>query len=58
MAESAGPESGEGGGSEVAEPRMLGGVDIGLGGGEAWRRRFVRREAKKAGCHTLLEIGT
>lgn len=27
---------------------MLGGVDIGLDGGEACRRRFVRREAKKA----------
>jgi hypothetical protein len=27
---------------------MLGGVDIGLEGGEAWRRRLVLREAKKA----------
>jgi hypothetical protein len=27
---------------------MLGGVDIGLEGGEVERRMFVRREAKKA----------
>jgi len=27
---------------------MLGGVDIGLEGGEVERRRLVRREAKKA----------
>ena len=45
---SEGPERGEGGGREVRELRMLGGVDIGLEGGEAWRRRLVRREAKKA----------
>lgn len=32
---SEGPDKGEGGGSEVREPRMLGGVDIGLEGGEA-----------------------
>jgi hypothetical protein len=43
-----GPERGEGGGSEVIDPRILGGVDIGLEGGEAWRRRFVRRDAKNA----------
>lgn len=42
------PERGEGGGREVAEARILGGVDIGLDGGEAWRRKLVRREAKKA----------
>lgn len=46
---SAGPDKGEGGGRDVIDPRMLGGVDIGLDGGEAWRRRFVRSEAKKAG---------
>ena len=27
---------------------MEGGVDMGLGGGEALRRKFVRRDAKKA----------
>ena len=43
-----GPDKGEGGGSEVMDPRMLGGVDIGLEGGEACRRRLVRREAKNA----------
>lgn len=46
--ESAGADRGEGGGSEAAEPRMLGGVDIGLGGGEACSRKLVRSEAKKA----------
>lgn len=46
---SEGPDKGEGGGREVMDPCILGGVDIGLEGGEAWRRRFVRREAKNAG---------
>jgi len=46
---SEGPDKGEGGGREAVEPRMLGGVDIGLEGGEVERRRLVRREAKKAG---------
>ena len=44
-----GKDSGEGGGRrEEVEPLMLGGVDIGLEGGEVERRMFVRREAKKA----------
>ena len=44
-----GNDSGEGGGRrEEVEPLMLGGVDIGLEGGKVERRRFVRREAKKA----------
>lgn len=30
------------------DARMDGGVDTGLSGGEALRRRLVRREAKKA----------
>jgi hypothetical protein len=46
-----GPERGEGGGSEVIDPRILGGVDIGLEGGEACRRRLVRRDAKNAIYH-------
>jgi len=45
---SEGPDKGEGGGRELVEAVMLGGVDIGLEGGEVERRRFVRREAKKA----------
>jgi len=47
------PDKGEGGGSEVVEPCMLGGVDIGLEGGEVERRRLVLREAKKAVCGQL-----
>jgi hypothetical protein len=49
-----GKERGEGGGREVVEPRMLGGVDIGLEGGEVERRRLVRREAKKAEMKSVL----
>ena len=45
---SEGPDKGEGGGREVIEALMLGGVDIGLEGGEVERRMLVRREAKKA----------
>ena len=46
---SEGKARGEGGGRrEVVELRMLGGVDIGEEGGEAWRRRLVRREDRKA----------
>lgn len=42
-------ESGDGsGGSELVDALIDGGVDNGLGGGEALRRRFVRRDAKKA----------
>ena len=48
MTESTACESGDGGGKEVAELRIDGGVDIGLGGGEACNRRLVRRDAKKA----------
>jgi hypothetical protein len=33
---------------------MLGGVDIGLEGGEVERRRLVRREAKKAEMKSVL----
>lgn len=40
---------GLGGGSEEVEASMLGGVLIGEGGGEACRRRLVRREERKAG---------
>jgi len=43
-----GPDRGDGGGSEVMDPCMLDGVDIGLEGGEACRRRLVRRDAKNA----------
>lgn len=39
---------GEGGGREAVEDCMLGGVEVGLEGGEAWRRRFVRREERNA----------
>lgn len=39
---------GEGGGSDVVLARMEGGVESGLGSGESGRRRFERREAKKA----------
>lgn len=45
---SAGNDNGDGGGRNVAELTMLGGVDVGEGGGLACRRRFVRRETKKA----------
>lgn len=48
MTESTGVDSGDGGGRECAELLIDGGVDIGLSGGEALRRRFVRRDAKKA----------
>ena len=45
---SSGVGSGEGGGSGLTEPRIELGVDIGLDGGEALRRKFVRSDAKKA----------
>lgn len=40
---------GDGGGSDEVDACMLGGVLIGEGGGEACKRRFVRREERKAG---------
>lgn len=50
MAVSTGPDSGEGGGRECVDVANDGGVDAGLGGGvAAFKLRFVRREAKKAG---------
>lgn len=47
---------GEGGGRDEVEARMLGGVLIGDGGGEAWRRRLVRREERKAGRLYQLQL--
>lgn len=57
MTESTACESGDGGGREVAELRIDGGVDIGLGGGEACNRRLVRRDAKKAVPHSRVNHG-
>lgn len=54
---SEGPVKGEGGGREVVELRMLGGVDIGEEGGEVERRMFVRREAKKAAGGKFVSLG-
>ena len=49
-------DSGEGsGGSDPVEARIDGGVDHGLGGGEAFKRRFVRKDAKKATPPVKLE---
>ena len=48
LSDMTGAERGEGGGRDAADPRMEFGVEMGLGGGEACRRRLVRSEAKKA----------
>jgi hypothetical protein len=41
-------DRGEGGGKEPVEARKDGGVPNGLGGGDATRFKFVRKEAKNA----------
>jgi len=51
-------ESGDGRGKEPVDALIDGGVDRGLGGGEALRRRFVRREAKKADPKKSCSVST
>ena len=41
-------ESGDGGGSDGVDARMAGDEESGVAGGEALRRKLVRRDAKKA----------
>ena len=46
-------DSGDGGGNEAVDARIDGGVEPGVDEGEALRRKFVRRDAKKAGSTSV-----